>query len=62
MWLACVVLPKVVSSRLLINGKAAKLQHMAALHVGAITAHTLLHSLKLLLQGLFKQVLVLTAP
>lgn len=59
--LACVLIAKVVASRLLINGKAAKLEHMAALHVGAITADTLLHNLKLLLQRLLQQVGMLTA-
>lgn len=47
--LTCVIIPQVVGNRFLINGEAAKLEHMAALHVCAIPADTLLHHLKLLL-------------
>lgn len=54
-------IPQVVGNRFLIDGEAAKLEHMAALHVGAVPADTLLHYLKLLLQGLLPQVGMIAA-
>lgn len=54
LWLTCVSIPQVVANRLLINGKAAKLEHMAALHVSAVPADTILHNFKLLLQRLLQ--------
>ena len=52
---------QVVSSRLLVDGQAAKLQDVAAHVVGVVVGGALPHQLVLLLQRLLSQVRLLTA-
>ena len=59
--LTCVEFAQVISSRLLVDGQAAKLQDVAAHIIGVVVGGALPHQLVLLLQRLLGQVRLLTA-